>query len=200
VTHHHAGAAGADGIAFIVMWAVMMIAMMLPVVATRLLRHGREAGVAAAALFALAYFGVWIAVGLLVPPLQHGFGQASARLPGLAGAVPWLTGLAIVLAGAVQLTPWKQRALACCRAADPLDLPPWRAGLRLGLRCVKCCANLTGVLLVLGVMELPAMVAVTALIALERLAPGGRGWARASGAGLVLFGLSLPASARLLAG
>ena len=46
-----------------------------------------------------------------------------------------------------------------------------RDGLRHGATCVGCCAGLMAVLFVLGVMSLTWMVAVTALIAAERLLP-----------------------------
>ena len=64
----------------------------------------------------------------------------------------------------------------------------WRHGIRLGLRCCGCCAPLTAVLFVAGVMDIRAMVLVTAVITAERLAP--RGWriARAIGVALIAGG------------
>ena len=44
-----------------------------------------------------------------------------------------------------------------------------------------CCAGLTVILLVIGVMDLRAMAVVTAAITAERLAPAGEQVARASG-------------------
>jgi len=60
-----------------------------------------------------------------------------------------------------------------------------------GLHCGLSCANLTAILLVVGVMDLRAMVAVTAVITAERLAPAGRQAARAIGAVVVGAGLFL---------
>ena len=91
-------------------------------------------------------------------------------------------------AGALQVTAWKARHLACCRetpgpgrrlAADARTA--WRHGVRLGLHCARCCAGPTAVLLVLGVMDLRVMAAVTAAITLERVAPRGERLARAIG-------------------
>ncbi|MGH8170387.1 MAG: DUF2182 domain-containing protein, partial [Steroidobacteraceae bacterium] len=72
-------------------------------------------------------------------------------------------------------------------------------GLRLGLHCAQCCAGLTAVLLVSGIMDVPAMIAVTAVITLERLAPAGERVARmiglillGAGSFLTLRALSLP--------
>ena len=50
----------------------------------------------------------------------------------------------------------------------------WHQGLRLGIDCCYCCANLTTIFLVIGVMYLRAMAVVTAAITAERVAPGGR--------------------------
>jgi predicted metal-binding membrane protein len=67
----------------------------------------------------------------------------------------------------------------------------WRHGLRLGLHCSYCCAGLMAILLVIGVMNLGAMVAVTAAITVERFAPAGERVARAIGAVVVGAGLIL---------
>ena len=61
-----------------------------------------------------------------------------------------------------------------------------RHGLRLGLRCSYCCAGLTAVLLVIGVMDLLAMALVTGAIVAERLS--GERVARVIGAVLVAAG------------
>ena len=53
------------------------------------------------------------------------------------------------------------------------------------------CANLTAVLLVIGVMDLRAMAAVTAAITAERLAPGGERVAVIIGAATIGAGLCL---------
>ncbi len=112
---------------------------------------------------------------------------------------PLTVGLVVLAAGLLQFTPWKARRLACCREAS-LQLSAdagtaWRQGLRLGLDCVACCANLTAILLVVGVMDLAAMVFVTAAITLERLAPAGDKVARTIGVVIVGMGLVLIAVA-----
>jgi predicted metal-binding membrane protein len=71
----------------------------------------------------------------------------------------------------------------------------WRYGVTLGLHCVHCCANLMAILLVIGVMDLRAMIVVAAGITAERLAPAGERVARAIGAGVVGAGLFLIAQA-----
>jgi predicted metal-binding membrane protein len=58
-----------------------------------------------------------------------------------------------------------------------------------------CCAGLTAILLVVGVMDLRTMAAVTAAITVERLAPAGERVTRAIGAVIVGAGLFLIARA-----
>jgi predicted metal-binding membrane protein len=122
------------------------------------------------------------------------------RLPELSRTVPIVAGVVVVVAGALQFTAWKARHLAWCREATGHDGMPaagaaWRHGVRLGLQCGPCCANLMVILLVVGVMDLRAMAVVTAAITAERLAPAGVLVARAIGAVVVGAGLLLAARA-----
>jgi predicted metal-binding membrane protein len=71
----------------------------------------------------------------------------------------------------------------------------WRHGLRLDVHCIYCCAGLTAIFLVLGVMSLRAMAVVTAAITVERLAPAGERAAQIIGAAVVGAGLFLIARA-----
>ena len=128
--------------------------------------------------------------------------EVAMRLPAAARAVPIAAGGVVLIAGAIQFTAWKARHLACCREAPgcgrrlPSDAgTAWRHGLRLGLDCSYCCAGLTAILLVIGVMDLRAMAVMTAAITVERLAPAGERVARAVGAVVVWAGLFLIARA-----
>jgi predicted metal-binding membrane protein len=67
----------------------------------------------------------------------------------------------------------------------------WRYGLHFGLECTYCCAGLTAILLVCGVMDVRVMAVVTAATTAERLAPGGERVARLTGAAFVGAGLFL---------
>jgi predicted metal-binding membrane protein len=188
---------------FVGMWVVMMIAMMLPsfmpmlaryraaVDSTRTSRIGRLT-----TLVGLGYYFVWTLFGLAVFPAGVAIAFIEMSQPALAPGVPILTGVIVLIAGAVQFTTWKSHHLACCREAPVHDcvLPAesgtaWRAGLRFGIKCGLSCANLTAVLLVVGVMDLRAMAAVTAAITAERLAPNGQSVAR--NIGVVAFGTGL---------
>ena len=125
-----------------------------------------------------------------------------AQVPMVSHAEPLAAILAILIAGAFQFSAAKARALSCCRnAPTPMQadmMTAWRHGLRLGLRCAACCANLMAILLVIGMMDLRAMIAVTAAITAERLMPGGQRVAHAVGAAAFLAGLFLTMGAFVL--
>ena len=75
--------------------------------------------------------------------------------------------------------------------AGPRAGAAWQHGLRLGLQCSACCANLMAIPLIIGVMDLRAMAVATAAITVERLAPAGHRVARAVGVVTVGAGLVL---------
>ena len=195
---------------FLGMWVVMMVVMMLPSLIPMLWRYRRAVGGVGAvrlewltALVGVGYFVVWSLFGLVAFPLGAVLAAIEMQQPALARAVPIAVGAIVLAAGLLQFTAWKARQLACCREApgpgralSPDAATAWRHGLRLGLHCSYCCSGLTAVLLVVGVMDMGAMVAVTAAITLERLAPGGARVARALGAVVVAAGVCLIAAAR----
>src|SRR3546814_7308803 len=106
--------------------------------------------------------------------------------------------LVVLGAGVQQFSGWKVRQLACCRQAERVSGSAgaaWRHGLRLGRRCVRCCAGPTAILLVLGVLDLWVMAIVAVAISLERLAANGERFARGTGAAAVATGVFLVARA-----
>jgi predicted metal-binding membrane protein len=196
-------------VSFIGMWVVMMVAMMLPSLVPMLWRYRQAVGRTGetrlgglTALVGVGYFFVWTSFGMTAFALGVALAAVEMQLPALARAVPIAVGLVVLITGALQFTEWKAHHLACCREAPrrgsrlPADAgTAWRHGLRLGLHCSCCCAGLTAILLVIGVMDLRAMVLVTTAITVERLAPAGERVARAIGAVVVGAGLFLIARA-----
>jgi predicted metal-binding membrane protein len=190
---------------FLGMWVVMMVAMMLPSLVPMLWRYRQAVGRAGTthlgrltALVGVGYFFVWTAFGLVAFPVGAALAAIAMEQPALARAVPIAVGVVVLIAGALQFTAWKACHLACCREAPgrgrtlPADAgAASRYGLRLGLHCSLCCAGPMAVLLVIGVMDLPAMAVVGAAITVERLAPAGERVARAIGAVGVGAGLFL---------
>jgi predicted metal-binding membrane protein len=188
------------------MWVVMMVAMMLPSLVPMVCRYREAVGSADAtrlglrtALVGIGYFWVWTLVGTVVIPLGFALAAAEMRYPALSRAVPIAAGVIVMIAGAWQCTAWKAHLLACCqrelptRAADAGGA--WRHGICLGLHCSCCCAGLTTILLVMGVMDLRVMAVVTAAMTAERFAPAGERVARAIGAVAVCAGVLLLAQA-----
>lgn len=194
---------------FMGMWAVMMVAMMLPCLVPMLSRYRRVLGATGerrlgrmTALASVGYFFVWGAVGMAVFAVGVGLAAIEMRWPALARAVPLSTGVAVLIAGAAQFSAWKARCLAGCAAAPRhCRVSParargaWRHGVSLGLRCSRCCANLMAILLVIGVMDLRAMALVTAALAAERRSPSGERVARVMGVAVIGVGLFLIARA-----
>ncbi|NYH25473.1 DUF2182 domain-containing protein [Paraburkholderia bryophila] len=209
---------------FVGMWAVMMVAMMLPSFAPvwwryrRAVRGTGEAGGAGragrvglagelragglSALMGIGYFFVWAVSGCAAFALGAALTALEMRRPVLARGVPLAIGLVVLSGGALQFSGWKARRLACCRKAptcaqtQPVDArSAWRHGVSVGLHCSYCCAGFTAILLASGVMDLPVMAAVTAAITAERVAPDGARVAHAIGVVVLGVGALLIAQA-----
>src|SRR6267142_3661602 len=104
------------GLVFIMCWAVMMTAMMLPSALPMITLYGAmHRGTVAAgrkgvpvAVFTLVYLGLWAATGL---PVYF----AHTLLAGLAGSMlAYITAVILVAAGVYQLSPLKQVCLRVC--------------------------------------------------------------------------------------
>src|SRR5207249_1842983 len=185
---------------FLLMWTVMMAAMMFPAVIPVVLafvalartRQG-HAGLAAGA-FVGGYLVVWGLLGVPAEGLLAGAARLGAALPGLAR----LGGPLLVLCGLYQLTPLKNACLRHCRVPHLFLGHHWRDGLggalvlgaHHGLYCAGCCASLMMVLLVVGVMDVAWMIALSALIYLEKVVPRGALVGRVAGIALCAAGLA----------
>jgi predicted metal-binding membrane protein len=189
---------------FLAMWVVMMVAMMLPSLVPMLWRYRQALGRTGetrlgrpTALVGVGYFCVWTTFGIVAFPLGVALTEIEMRQPALARAVPIAVCAVFLIAGVLQFTAWKLHHLACCRETPaaggmPADADDaLRYGLRLGLHCSCTCVGLTGILFVLGFMDVRAMAVVTAAITVERLAPAGERVARAIGAVVLGAGLFL---------
>ncbi|MEX3937822.1 DUF2182 domain-containing protein [Paraburkholderia phymatum] len=202
-------------VSFVGMWLVMMIAMMLPSLAPVLWRYHEAVGLTdgrgetdgrrvapLTALVSVGYFFVWTVAGVAVFALGAATMALALHFAMLARAIPFAAGVAVLVAGVVQFSAWKARYLACCRciSMNGRALPAharaaWLHGLRLGVHCCYCCAGLTAVLLIEGIMDLYTMAFVTAAITAERLAPAGERVARAIGVVVVMMGVTMLARA-----
>jgi predicted metal-binding membrane protein len=104
------------------------------------------------------------------------------------------TAATLALAGLYQLTPLKRACLRACQSPLSFMMHRWRwgsigafrMGVEHGIHCVGCCWALMLLLFAGGVMNLTVIVALTGLVALERLLPFGGAAARVSGASLIV--------------
>ena len=169
---------------FLSMWIAMMVAMMLPSLVPMLRRYRQAVGISGekhidrlTALVGAGYFCIWIVVGMIVFALGIAVTSFEMEWPALGHAVPIAAGVAVVIAGLWQFTESKARCLGCCRDTRERNCmvtngaTAWRDGMRLGLDCVTCCANLMAILLVIGIMDLRGMAVITSAITVERLVP-----------------------------
>jgi predicted metal-binding membrane protein len=190
-----------DGVAFVVAWAVMMAAMMLPsavpmiglYAAIQRGASGMTARVAAIGAFVLTYVAVW---GITGVPIYF----ASLALMAVSPATLAYT-IAVVLAGAgaFQFSRFKEMCLRHCRS--PLGFllghwrPGWPGGARMGLAhalyCLGCCWALMVVLVVAGAMGLPWVLLIACVVAAEKILPRGEWIARTTGVVLVLLGVAV---------
>ena len=191
--------------AFLGMWIVMMVAMMLPSLMPVLMSYRRAGGdMGQTALAASGYFFVWTVFGMVLYPIGALLVGLAMVNDSISRAAPLAFGVVALLAGLNQFAPWKSRQLGCCRAAAPatpraLDSTgAWKFGLRLAGHCIPCCLGFMLILIILGAMDLTAMLLLTIAITLERLMANPVRVARASGAVIVLAALFIIARAMRL--
>jgi predicted metal-binding membrane protein len=163
---------------FLVAWALMMAAMMLPAVTpvVRLYQRAAAAGrVAPIGYFVVAYLLVWTLSGLPAYLLWR-----TLAMPVRDGA-DWalrLAGATLFLAGAYQLTPLKRASLRHCRSPmsyflrlrGSLERPrnALHAGLLHAAYCCGCCAALMAVLVAASAMSLWWAVLIAVGVFVER--------------------------------
>ncbi len=185
------------------MWAIMMMAMMLPsaapaILLTSALMNGRRGGrvLGPTGLFVLGYMLIWFGFSLVATALQFGLDRAGLLSADMASGSARLAGLLLIAAGVYQWTPWKQVCLVQCRSPAALLtrfwrngwLGPLRAGATHGLFCLGCCWLLMILLFVGGVMNLLWIAALALLVLVEKLLPAGPRVSRLMGIALIVWG------------
>lgn len=186
--------------ALVLMWWLMMVAMMLPSAAPAILLYGRvrqirsrDAGIADTWVFLAGYVGVWLF-----------FSVAAAAAQLLAANTSMVVDnrfeqSALLLAvGLYQLSPLKNACLRECRSPAAFISRHWRSGphgavvlgVRHGLYCLGCCWTLMALLFVGGVMNFVWIVALTLVVAVEKLAPRGPLIGKAAGVAFAAWGVA----------
>jgi len=187
-----------------VMWAVMMAAMMLPSITPLTLTFASASRAcdqcsphAATAWFVGGYLASWTLFSVVATVAQYALHQIAILSPMMTSRSPVFDAVLLCVAGVFQFTPWKHVCLGHCRTSgdmvrgciEPGLTRAFRVGFRHGICCTGCCWALMALLFVTGVMDLTWVIALTILVLLERLMPGGNWLARASGAGLIAWGV-----------
>ncbi|MCR9095065.1 MAG: DUF2182 domain-containing protein [bacterium] len=155
-------------------WAVMVVAMMTPLVSmpiayVRNASHPRARG-AATAGFLWAYGGLWLLSAILFVPLVVAW---SIVLPGVAGGL-----FALALAATWSASPWAQRARNRCHRTVRIGGLPgtaWSDGLRQGRAtasgCIIACWPWMLVPMVVEAPHVASMLVATVYLFAERIAP-----------------------------
>lgn len=194
----------ADATLMFLMWAVMMVAMMLPSAAPMIETYARvAAGRGASArlsvwVFTAGYLVIWTVFSAVATAEQLLLQQVGI-VTGAMTATPIVAAVILITAGVYQVTPVKNLCLSRCRSPIGFLTTEWREGVagafRMGLRhgilCAGCCGMLMLLLFVFGVMNLVWVAALSILILLEKLLPGGRLIARVSGVAMLAGGLAM---------
>jgi predicted metal-binding membrane protein len=186
------------------MWALMMVAMMVPTAVPMTLMYAAVARKAAAQhdpltptfVFVNGYITMWVIFSVVATTSQHVLDQAALLSPTMVSASAQLGGAILIVAGLYQLTSLKNACLQNCRAPAHFMSCYWRSGslgafrmgLRLGAYCVGCCWILMALLFVGGVMNLLWIAAIAIFVLLEKTIPFGDIGGRVAGVAMILVG------------
>src|SRR6266481_1019082 len=137
------------------MWAVMMVAMMVPSATPMLLafatitrsRSAQGRAFVPLWVFLAGYLVLWTAFSLAATLAQWGLHSLALISPMTVGTSPWLGSLLLIAAGIYQWTPLKQACLRHCQTPLQFLLTCWQdgtagaflMGLRHGTYCLGCC-------------------------------------------------------------
>jgi predicted metal-binding membrane protein len=165
------------------MTVAMMVAMMLPSIVPTVWRYHRRLRAMRTprarrrtTVFVAGYASVWTAISL-----------ALFAMSTVVSATPFVAGVVLLCAGALQRSRWKANQLVRCRTVC-VSTRSWRDGWQLGVDCGLSCSAPMAVLFVSGLMDARMMVAIAAAITAERVAPVGQLVARATGALALIAG------------
>jgi predicted metal-binding membrane protein len=192
-----------DFVTMFVMWAVMMVAMMVPTAAPMILvfarvnrtRREQSRPYVPTGIFLLGYVLTWSGFAALATLANWGL-HTGGLLSSMMGASTStiLGGILLLAAGIFQWSPLKYSCLTQCRTPLGFIMTEWREGaggalkmgLRHGLYCLGCCWVLMALLFVLGIMNLLWIAALAGFVLLEKVAPAGHWVGRVTG--LILIG------------
>jgi predicted metal-binding membrane protein len=194
----------ADLLLVFAMWAVMMVAMMVPSATPTLLifativrsRRAQGRTFIPSWVFLAGYLVLWTVFSLAATLAQWGLHNLALISPMMVATSPILGGLLLMMAGVYQWTPLKQACLRHCRTPLQFLLTCWHdgtagaffMGLHHGTYCLGCCWLLMTVLFAVGVMNLGWIAALSIFVLVEKIIPRGSWVAKTAGIGLMSWG------------
>ncbi len=192
-----------------VMWAVMMVAMMLPSATPMLLafltvnkqRQAAARPYVPVSIFLFGYLAVWTGFSAVSTLAEWGLHQAALLSPAMAATSPTLNGGLLIAAGVFQWTPLKSACLKGCRSPLTFLMSEWREGaagafimgLRHGAFCVGCCWVLMALLFVAGVMNLFWVAVIALFVMAEKILAKGELLGHVTGIALLIAGAAMMA-------
>ena len=191
---------------FVTGWTLMTVAMMLPtslplVAFFRALVRKRPDGLRLVTLLVIGYVMVWTAFALAFHVADRGLHAAVERIDWL-GANAWVIGAGtLLLAGLYQFSPLKYKCLDKCRSPMSFVMSRWgggqeasrafRLGVHHGLYCLGCCWSLMLLMFAVGIGSIGWMLALGALMAIEKNMPWGRRLSAPVGIVLIAWGVAV---------
>ena len=191
---------------FVAGWTVMTIAMMLPTslplftLFQRLVRRRDDSALLLAFLIA-GYLAIWSAFGLAAHMGDAVVHLGVDRWHWLDDNSQYIAGGTVLLAGIYQFTPLKYKCLDKCRSPMSFITSHWhgsreriesfKLGVHHGVFCVGCCWSLMLLMFAVGVGNIAWMLALGAVMAVEKNASWGRRLSAPLGAALVAAGFAV---------
>ena len=207
LSHTRLGEAGAVSstrlLVFLAAWTLMSVAMMLPSTfpLVRVFLTITEGSAGLLALLCGGYLGMWVLFGaaaLLVDASLHRAVEGSAWLAARPERLP---GALLLGAGLFQFSPLKYSCLRQCRSPVGFVIQYWRGASRAlralrvgalhGVYCVGCCWALMLLMFAVGGAHLGWMLALAAVMFVEKAVAWGGPVTVGVGVGLAGWGLAL---------
>ena len=164
-----------SAISFLIMWMAMMVAMMMPSVLPMFLKTRRHW--VSLCYMALGYFTIWLVAGIGIYVIGIAFAAVAIRSDLFSHSISLLSGLLLIISGAIQFTSWKMTHLLQCRSAFgcavsyPQQERSYWLGCQQGTACCASSAAPMAILIALGIMNPIVMIVIAIVIAAEKLLP-----------------------------
>jgi len=192
---------------FVAGWTLMTFAMMLPTSLPLIQMFQRMTRARAdrrqlVILLIAGYLAVWAGFGVTAHLGDLFLHQVLVERWAWLDQHAWVIGGATLIgAGAYQFTPLKYQCLDKCRSPYSFITSHWQGGREKtrsfvlgahhGVFCVGCCWSLMLLMFVVGIGNLGWMLALGAVMAIEKNMPWGRRISAPLGAGLIAAGVGV---------